>query len=147
PGDFVTGKLREEQLFDLSSGTPWEIFQRNLTNSTLNGPPPSINDDHDYLWKFNFIQPSVKLFAMTRIGFANFTLQPEQVRNSFNFSIEIEISPYRTFRLDYQFPYTWREYDIIDNFFTCEARSDDDLRRDIEQPSNYMVMRTRASHN
>ncbi|XP_027195286.1 uncharacterized protein LOC113789893 isoform X2 [Dermatophagoides pteronyssinus] len=162
-GDFVNNvELNDAKLLDMSFGLPIEKFHyRNITltsmdknfpNSFLSHRYPNhrlrITNDHEFMWKLNFTRPAVKLFVRVNFNFINFTLLDQAIRNNFSFYIDVEISPYRTCNLDYQNNNAWRDNgNRIDSYFTCEAHSYQDLQRDLENPNNYMIMRTKSSHN
>lgn len=162
-GNFLHNVLMNDaKLLDMSFGLPIVKFHyrnMNITNTKWKYPNAftsnrykehrlRINDDHEYMWKFNFTRSAVKLFVKVNFNFINFTLLDPTIKNNFSFYIDVEISPYRTCNLDFQSNNAWRDNgNRIDSYFTCEAQSFQDLRKDIDSPSNYMIMRTKSSHN
>lgn len=162
-GDFVRDMLmKDSQLFDMHYSPPLEMWHHtnmNITNTNWKYPNAftsnrfkkarmRIDDDHEYLWKFNFTRPITKLYVKTNFNFMNYTLMPEEVKKAHKFTVEIEISPHRTCVLDYQNHNLWRDSgNRIDTYMVCEAHNHDAIIKDMENPPNYMVMRTKSSHN
>ena len=129
------------------TNTEWK-YPNAFTSNRFKKARMRIDDDHQYLWKFNFTKPITKLYVKVNFNFINFTILPESTRKAHKFNVEVEISPYRTCTLDYQNYNLWRQDgNRIDTYFVCEAPSLDAIRRDSTDPPNYMIMRTRSTHN
>lgn len=154
--------MKDCQTLDMSVHPPHEMWHHtdmNITGRDWKFPNVftshrflkarlRITDDHEYNWHFNFTKPRVKMFVKANFNFINYTSLPESVRKAHRFEIEVEVSPYRTCVLEYQNGNPWAETgNRIDTYFACETHSEDDLKKDYEDPPNYLLMRTKSSHN
>lgn len=162
-GNFVHNvQLMEAKVLDMSFGLPIEKFHyHNISLKNTNWKYPNsftsngyrehrliATSDHEYMWKLKFTRSAIKLFVKVNFNFINFTILDSTIRNNFSFYIDVEISPYRTCNLEYQSNNPWQENgNRIDSYFTCEAHSYTDLIKDVNSASDYMIMRTKSSHN
>ncbi|CAG2170653.1 unnamed protein product [Oppiella nova] len=161
-GDFVSHTLmKDSKLEDISGDRPVLVFEHlnmTITNTTWRYPNAftsnrfkkarlRINDTNKYKWSFRFTAPTAKLFVRINFNFINYTFLSPQDKENFRFNISLEVSPYRSCRLNYQGGDKWREDgNKVESDFTCDTASVEDTRKDLADPGDYMLMETQASH-
>lgn len=92
------------------------------------------------------LNQQLKCLLKQNFHFFNYTLLPESIKKAHYFDVKVEVSPYWTCVIKYQKHYKWNKTGFrIDFYFICEAHSEEDLRKDSEDPPNYM--RTKSSHS
>ncbi|HEY6437407.1 MAG TPA: CCP domain-containing protein [Ignavibacteriaceae bacterium] len=138
--------LKFEHLDMNITNTSWK-YPNAFTSNRFKKARLRIIDTKRYKWSFRFTAPTVKLFVRINFNFINYTfLTPEQKQN-FTFFISLFVSPERKCVLEEQSDDKWREHGRkTDCDFTCDSISTDAYKRDIENPGDYMVMETQASH-
>ncbi|XP_054163883.1 uncharacterized protein LOC128961651 [Oppia nitens] len=161
-GDFITNILmKDSKLEDITdpdrpvlkfeyldmviNNRSWK-YPNVFTSNRFKKARLRVNDTKKYKWSFRFTGPEMKLFVRINFNFINYTLLPQHLKDSFIFNVTMFVSHDRQCQLTNQNGDKWRENGLkIESDFICDTISEEAYKRDIENPGDYMVMKTQSS--